>query len=152
MEQVAQKHEDADGFVGCAPLQEYLWLKLVEYLVEYLLGDVEGWSAEEYPACCYEMEGEEAAEDDNGVGVPGAWCGWFALAGQIADGAEDGADGLPYLVDTEEEPVQSAPEDEVEGGSVPKSAKEHRHEQIEVLAKFAVAVASKADVEVVFEP
>ena len=56
MEGESQQHEEGDGLVGGAPLQEDLRLELVEYLMEDLFGDAEGGGAEEDPAGCYELD------------------------------------------------------------------------------------------------
>ena len=74
------------------------------------------------------------------------------LARQIGKRTDGGEDGVPYLVETEEESVDATPKDEIERGSMPESTQEHRHEEIEVLTDFSVAIASKRDVEVVLEP
>ena len=66
MEGESQQHEEGDGLVGGTPLQEDLRLELVEYLMEDLFGDAEGGGAEEDPAGCYEVEGEDAAYELHG--------------------------------------------------------------------------------------
>ena len=149
MEGESQQHEEGDGLVGGAPLQEDLRLELVEYLMEDLFGDAEGGGTEEDPAGCYEVEGEDAAYELHGSVRSGR--GVF-LAGQIGERAERRRDGMPHLVDAEEDAMDGAPEDEVEGCAVPKSSQQHGGEQVDVLPEFAVAVAAKRDIEVVLEP
>ena len=48
--------------------------------------------------------------------------------------------------------MNASPENEVEGGSVPKSTQQHRHQEVDVLAEFAMAIATKRNIEVVLEP
>ena len=61
MEQKAQKHENAYGFIGHAPLEEYLRLELMEYLMENLFCNLKGRCTEQHPAGCDKVEGEDAA-------------------------------------------------------------------------------------------
>ena len=61
MEQETQEHENAYGLVGLAPLEEYLWLKLVENLVEDLFCYVKRRSAEQNPAGSNQVKGEGTA-------------------------------------------------------------------------------------------
>lgn len=60
VEDIAQQHEECHGLVGGAPLEEYLRLKLAEYLMEHLFGDAEGGSTEEHPTSSNEVESEQA--------------------------------------------------------------------------------------------
>ena len=48
--------------------------------------------------------------------------------------------------------MYATPEDEVEGSTMPEATEEHGHEEIKVLAEFAVTVASHGDVKIVLEP
>ena len=48
--------------------------------------------------------------------------------------------------------MKASPKDEVEGSSVPKTAQQHRHQEIEVLAELAVAITTKRNIEVVLQP
>lgn len=74
------------------------------------------------------------------------------LARQVGERTEHTAKGVPHLVETQEHTVDAAPENEVEGSSMPKTAEKHGHEEVEVLTELAVTVAAKGDVEVVLEP
>ena len=56
MEGIAQEHEKCHGLVGGAPLDEYLWLKLTEYLMEHLFCNAEGGGTEEHPTGCNKVE------------------------------------------------------------------------------------------------
>ena len=149
MEHVAQKHEESHRFVGGAPLHEYLGLELVEYLMEHLFGDAEGRSTEEHPTSGNQVEGDDASQQRHEPVLLGSG---VMLAGQVCQRAEERAEAVPYLVETEEDTVNTAPEDEVEGSTVPKTSEEHGHEEVEVLTELAVTVTSKGDVEIVLEP
>lgn len=48
--------------------------------------------------------------------------------------------------------MNAAPKDEVERGTMPKTAQEHGHEQIEVLTDFAMPIAAKRDIQIILEP
>ena len=149
VEQIAQKHERGDGLVGGEPLEQDLRLEMLAYLLKHLLGNAEGGGTEEHPEGCDEVEGEEPA--DEGDEAVFGWMG-LVLGGEVAQRAEEGAEGVPDFVEAQQQPVNAAPQDEVERGPVPQPAKEHGGEQVEVLPELAVAVAAQRDVEVVLEP
>ena len=74
------------------------------------------------------------------------------LARQIGKRTDGGENGVPYLVETEEESVDATPKDEIERGSMPESTQEHRHEEVEVLTELTVTVTTQGDIEVILEP
>ena len=98
------------------------------------------------------MEGDDGANDADGAR---GWClfdDWIFLAWHVCEWAVFATKHMPYLVEAEEESMKRTPKDEVERGSMPESSKHHGHEEVEVLAHFAMTIAAKTDVEVVPEP
>ena len=117
--------------------------------MEDLLGDAERLGTEEHPAGGDEVEGDDAAHDGNKPILLG---GGMMFARQIGQRAEHPTEEVPDFVEAKKHAVDAAPQDEVEGGSVPKATEKHGHEQVEVLTELAVTVAAQGDVEVVLEP
>ena len=149
MEQIAQEHQEGNGFVRGTPLQEYLRLELAEYLMEDLLCDAERRGTEEHPTSCHHVEGDYTTHQRHQPILLGSL---IMLTGQIGQRTEEGTEAVPHLVETKEHTVNTSPEDKVKGGTMPKTSKEHGQEKVEVLTELAVTVASKGDVEVVLEP
>lgn len=149
VEQIAEEHKCTNCLVGSAPLEEYLRFKLVEYLMEHLLGNPEGGGTEEHPT------GGNEVESNHPTYQPTHWAFFslrIVLAGKTRKRTEYGTEGVPDFIETEEHAVDAAPEDEVEGRAMPKTAEKHGHEEVEILTELAVTVAAKGDVEVVLEP
>lgn len=61
VERITHKNQKSDGLVGSTPLKEYLWLELINNLVEHLLCNAKGGSTEEYPQGGNKMEGDKTA-------------------------------------------------------------------------------------------
>ena len=111
--------------------------------MEDLFGYAKGGGTEQHPAGSNHMEGDQAPHKDykpilRGMGI--------LLAGQICERTQEGAQGVPYLIETQEDAMKTAPQDEVEGGSMPESTQEHRHKEVEVLTELAMTIASEGDV------
>ena len=60
MEQKTQKHENAHTFIGHTPLEEYMRLELMEYLMENLFCNIKRRCTEQHPAGCDKVESEDA--------------------------------------------------------------------------------------------
>ena len=104
VEHIAKKHEEGNGFVGGKPLEEYLRLELVPYLIEHLFGNAEGGSTEEHPQGCDEMEGHHSTDHHHKPIF--RWIG-IALAWQVGEWAEHTAKGVPDFVEAEEDAVEA---------------------------------------------
>ena len=149
MKDVTKQHQEGDRLVRGTPLEEYLWFELMPNLMEDLLSNAKGWSTEQHPKRSHKVEGDETAHQ------PKQWMSLtlrILFRRQIGQRTKQRADGMPNLVDAEEQTMEATPKDEIERGTVPESTKEHGHEQVEVLAELAVTVSSHGDVEVVLEP
>lgn len=83
-------HDESGGdeygnqFVAFEPLHHYLWLEMGEYLVEHGKGGVERRTAEEYPCCADDVEGDDGRHHfqhlaPRGVGL--SLCGCLGVEG-----------------------------------------------------------------------
>ena len=149
MEHIAKKHQKGDSLVGSTPLQEYLRLEFGENLVKNLLGNAKRRSTEEHPKGCYEVEGDQTTNDGH---KPVSRQIRVFLAGQICQWTEHSTEGVPNLIQTQQESMETTPQDEIKGSSMPKSAQQHRHQEVEVLAELAMTIATKGNIEVILEP
>lgn len=59
---------------------------------------------------------------------------------------------MPDFVETQKKSMNPSPKDEVKRCSMPKTTQKHRHEKVEILAELAMTIATKRNIEIIFEP
>lgn len=128
-------HHDAPGESSLKEYREIGRVEFAEHPANHIAGGVETVGTEENPQCGYKDECYEPCTKVDGQTV-----------------AEPLERVHHQFVDAQAQAMPESPNDEGPSCTVPQAAKQHRGHEIEVLAHFALAVATQRNVEVVAQP